>query len=131
MIVVDASVMANMLVYADDRGRNARTALARDMEWAAPEHWKAEVFSVIRGLVLGGKLREAQAFRAISRLHYLGVDNVSLDFLLPAMWQMRARIGAYDAPYVALARERGLTLVTSDGGLARAATDYCRVELVR
>jgi predicted nucleic acid-binding protein len=130
VIVVDASVTANMLVYADERGRNARVVLGRDTEWAAPEHWKAEVFSVIRGLEMGNKITEQQALRAMARLPHLGVDHVSLDGLLPSMWQLRDRIGAYDAPYVALAQLRNLTLLTSDGRLARAATDFCRVELV-
>jgi len=130
VIVVDASVMANMLVYADERGRKARAVLGRDTEWAAPEHWKAEVFSVIRGLALGNKIKEGQARRAVDRLPYLGVDHVSLDDLLPRMWQLRAGIGGHDAAYVALAQARHLALVTSDGRLARAATSYCRVELV-
>jgi predicted nucleic acid-binding protein len=130
VIVVDASVMANMLVYADERGRKARVVLGRDTEWAAPEHWKAEVFSVIRGLELGDKITEEQALHAIARLPHLGIDHVSLDGLLPRMWQLRMQIGAYDAPYVALAESRDLTLVTSDGRLARAATAFCRVELV-
>jgi len=130
VIVVDASVIASMLVYADERGRRARAVLGRDTEWAAPEHWKAEVFSVVRGLVLGNKITEGQGLHAIGRLSRLGIDHVSLDGLLPRMWHMRARIGAYDAPYVALAETRDLTLVTSDGRLARSATAYCRVELV-
>lgn len=130
MIVVDASVLANMLVYADDRGRKARSVLGRDTEWAAPEHWKAEVFSVIRGLALGNKIKEAHAVRAVDRLPHLGVDHVSLDDLLPRMWQLRMGISGYDAAYVALAEARNLTLVTSDGRLARGATSHCRVELV-
>lgn len=130
MIVVDASVLANMLLYADERGRKARAALGRDPEWAAPEHWKAEVFSVIRGLALGNKIKEVQAARAIDRLPHLGIDHVSLDELLPRMWQVRSGISGYDAAYVALAEARHLALVTSDGRLARAATSYCRVELV-
>ncbi len=130
MIVVDASVLANMLVYADDRGRKARSVLGRDVEWAAPEHWKAEVFSVIRGLALGNKIQETHAVWAIERLPHLGIDHVSLDDLLPRMWQLRANISGYDAAYVALAEARDLTLVTSDGRLAKGATSYCRVELV-
>lgn len=130
MIVVDASVLANMLVYADDRGRKARSVLGRDTEWAAPEHWKAEVFSVIRGLSLGNKIKEERAVWAIERLPHLGIDHVSLDDLLPRMWQFRANISGYDAAYVALAEARNLTLVTSDGRLAQGATSYCRVELV-
>lgn len=130
MIVVDASVLANMLLYADARGRRARVVLRRDTEWAAPEHWKAEVFSVIRGLALGSKIKEKQAVRAVDRLPLLGVDHVSLDELLPRMWGLRAGISGYDAAYVALAEARGIPLVTSDGRLARAAMSHCRVELV-
>lgn len=130
MIVVDASVLANMLLYGDERGRRARAVLGRDTEWAAPEHWKAEVFSVVRGLTLGRKIKEEQGVRAVDRLPLLGVDHVSLDELLPRMWQLRAGISGYDAAYVALAEARAIPLVTSDGRLARAATSYCRVELV-
>ena len=131
MIVADASVLATMLLYADERGRKARMALARDTEWAAPEHWKAEVFSVIRGLALARKIDEVAARRAVGRLPRLAIDHVSLDALLPRMWELRHGISGYDAAYVALAESRGLTLVTSDGRLARAATAVCRVECIR
>jgi predicted nucleic acid-binding protein len=130
VIVVDASVIASMLVYTDDRGRKARTVMGRDSEWTAPEHWKVEAFSVMRGLALGGKLTDEQASRAVGRITRLGVDTVPVDDLLPRMWQLKANISAYDAAYVALAERRGLTLVTADAGLARASTAYCRVELV-
>ncbi len=130
MIVVDASVIASMLVYTDDRGRKARTVMGRDPEWTAPEHWKVEVFSVMRGLALGGKITDELASRAVGRITRLGVDTVTVDDLLPRMWQARANISAYDAAYVALAERRDLTLVTADAKLARAATGHCRVELV-
>lgn len=130
MIVVDASVVANMLLYNDERGRKARSVLARDTEWAAPEHWKAEVFSAIRGLALGNEIKDDRAVWAVDRLPCLGIDHVSLDGLLPRMWQLRAAISGYDAAYVALAEARDITLVTSDGRLARGAMSYCRVELV-
>lgn len=131
MVVVDASVVADMLIYADERGRKARAVLGRDTEWAAPEHWRIEVFSVLRGLFLGGKAGREEVLRAVDRLVRLGVDHVPVDGLLPRMWQLRNDIGAYDAAYVALAEARNLTFVTSDARLARAATRYCRVELVR
>jgi len=130
VIVVDASVLASALVYSDDRGRKARAVLGRDLEWAAPEHWKVEVFSVMRGLALGGKITNETAARAVGRISRLGVDTVPIDDLLTQMWQVKANISAYDAPYVALAERRALTLVTADGELARAASAYCRVELV-
>lgn len=130
MIVVDASVVASMLVYSDDRGRKARTVMGRDPEWAAPEHWKVGVFSVMRGLALGGKITDETASRAVDRITRLGVDTVPVDDLLLRMWQVKANISAYDAAYVALAEGRDLTLVTADARLARAAIAYCRVELV-
>lgn len=130
MIVVDASVVASMLVYTDDRGRKARAALGRDPEWAAPQHWKVEVFSMMRGLALGRKITDELASRSVGRIPRLGVDTVAVDDLLTRMWQIRANIRAYDAAYVALAESRNLTLVTADAKLARAATGYCRVELV-
>jgi predicted nucleic acid-binding protein len=130
VIVVDASVLTTTLVYADDRGRKARAVLGRDVEWAAPEHWMAEVFSVVRGLTLGNKITKAQAVCAVDRLPHLGIDRVAIDGLLPRMWQLRTEISGYDAAYVALAEERDLTLVTADGRLARGAMGHCRVELV-
>lgn len=130
MIVVDASAVSDMLAYTNDRGRKARAVLARDIEWVAPEHWKAEVFSVIRGLTLGRKIGEREALRAVTRLPHLGVKTVPLDDLLPRMWELRGNVSGYDAAYIALAEALGCTLVTGDGRLARAATSFCRVELV-
>ncbi|WP_239341342.1 type II toxin-antitoxin system VapC family toxin [Frankia sp. CiP3] len=130
MIVVDASVLANALVYADERGLRARSMLSADPEWAAPEHWKIELFSVMRGLALGGTISDDQAHAAIHRIPHLGVDPVPVEALLPRMWQLRAGISGYDAAYVALAESRAITLVTSDARLARTATRYCTIRLV-
>jgi predicted nucleic acid-binding protein len=129
MIVVDASVLANMLVYADDRGRRARAVLARDTAWAAPEHWMIEVFSVLRGLSLGGKITIGLAERSMDRLPQLGIDHVPVRALLPFMWDRRDEISAYDLAYVALAATRQVTLVTADARVARTATRHCAVEL--
>lgn len=130
MIVVDASALANALLYNDDRGRKARAALARDVEWAAPDHWMTEVFSVVRGLTLGRKISEDTAAHTVERLPRIGIDTVRIADLLPRMWQLRSNVSGYDAAYVALAEARGLPLVTADRRLAQAALDRCRIELV-
>ena len=129
MIVVDASVLANALVYADERGQRSRAVLGRDTEWVAPEHWKAEVFSVLRGLTLGRKISSQVGERGVGRIRDLAVETVPVDELLLGMWQMRESISGYDAAYVALAEARELTLVTADARLAKAATRHCRLEL--
>lgn len=128
MIVVDASALTELLAIGGDRGDRAARTLERDLEWCAPEHWKAELFSAIRGLMLGGTLQEADAMWIVDRIPQLAVEHVSLDGLLRAMWGLRHEVNGYDAAYVALARRRGLTLVTADGRLARAAVRHCRVE---
>ena len=130
MIVVDASVLGSALVYTDERGRKARMVLARDTQWAAPEHWMIEVFSVLRGLTLGGKITPSVAEQAVDRLTNLGVDHVPVASLLPRMWTYRSELTAYDAAYVALAAARGLMLVTADARLATTATRHCGVLLV-
>lgn len=129
MIVVDASVTTSALIYADDRGRRARAILGLDSEWAVPQHWMVEVFAAIRGLTIGRKISQEQGGRALGRLRLLGVDEVPIHELLSRMWELRNAVSAYDAPYVALAESREITLVTSDSRLARTATAYCRIEL--
>jgi predicted nucleic acid-binding protein len=129
VIVVDASVTTSALIYADDRGRRARTILGRDTEWAVPQHWMVEVFAAVRGLTIGRKISQEQGGRALGRLQLFGVDEVPIHELLLRMWELRDAVSAYDAPYVALAESREITLVTSDSRLAKTATGYCRVEL--
>lgn len=125
------STMADTtLVHADRRGERARDALRADTEWAAPEHWRAEVFSAIRGLRLGGKLAEPPAERAIERIGQLTIDTVPLEALLPGMWSLRHAINGYDAAYVALAWTPGLTLVTGDERRSGEAARHCPVRVV-
>lgn len=130
MIVVDASVFVGFLAFADHRGRKPRLVLGRDPQWVAPEHWKAEVFSAIRGLALGGKIAANRAEWALERLPRLNVTSASIDRLLPRMWELRANFTGYDAAYVALAEADGLTLATRDARLAKEAVKHCRVELI-
>jgi predicted nucleic acid-binding protein len=102
VIVVDASVVAAMLVYADERGQKARAVMARDIEWAAPETGKSKSSRFYAGWSSAARFPRRTA-RAVERLPWLGVDHVPLDSLLPRMWQLRAAISGYDAAYVALA----------------------------
>jgi predicted nucleic acid-binding protein len=130
LIVADAAAVADAMTREGSAGERARAALAQDERWLVPEHWPAEVFSAIRGLYLGGKLTETAAEQAIRRLARTSVEQASVRPLLVRMWALRHNFGAYDAPYVALAAQHDLTLVTGDERLARAAVAHCRVQLV-
>jgi predicted nucleic acid-binding protein len=130
MIVVDASAVVNALSGIGDASPRAAAVVTADPDWVVPDHWTAESFSAIRGLALGHKISDDLGARLLQRLLELTVELVLVSELIPRMWQLRASFTGYDAAYVALAESRGLTLVTSDGRLARAAVQYCRVELV-
>lgn len=130
MIVLDASVAVFAFAHRDERGARARTALSTDTGWTVPEHWPVEVFSAIRGLTAGGSITVGTAAQALGRLRRAEVEKVQTEPLVPRMWALRHNLSAYDAPYVALAEARGLTLLTADAPLARAAIRYCRVELI-
>lgn len=63
--------------------------------------------------------------------HGLRVESVPIDEFVPRIWELRSNVSAYDAAHVAIAEERQLQLITSDARLARPASPYCAVELVR
>ena len=131
MIVVDASVLTDVLVDDGAPGRAARAALRSDDRWVAPDHVVAETFSAVRGRVLGGKVAAARGTQAVDALREARIDLVRVSDLLARMWAMRENVGAYDAAYVAAAQVLGCTLVTADRPLARASAGRCEVRLVR
>jgi hypothetical protein len=64
MIILDASATAFALLDEGETGNQCRTALRADSQWLVPEQWLAEVLSVIRGNLLGGKITRDQATAA-------------------------------------------------------------------
>lgn len=132
MIVVDASVTA--LLFTDPAGepraKAAREAVARDPSWVVPEHWKAEVFSTVRGLWLGRKLSDERASRAVSSIPRMAVRVVPANDLLARMWELRHNVNGYDAAYIAAAEAYGCPLLTADARLSRADSIRCLVEVI-
>lgn len=120
-LVVDASVVAEILL-GTEAGRRA-AALLDGHELVAPEHLTAEVASVIRGWSLGRQISDDQALRAFREFEELGVEQVPMMSLLPAVFSLRHNISAYDAMYVVLARAVPCRLLTLDARLAAAAPD--------
>lgn len=131
MIVVDASALANALTEDGNVGDTARTALAGDDHWAAPDHLIIEVISVIRGRHLDGKLSDSRAADALSALGQVYIDQVDIVPLLGRVWNLRANLNAYDAGYVATAEVLGCPLVTADAKLANATGPRCEIVLLK
>lgn len=125
MVVVDASVLVDALLI--DGAARARLAEAN---LQAPDLIDAELLSVLRRLVLAGRLSEQHARRALATSQQLGLRRHTSRHLWLRAWQLRANLTAYDALYVALAEQLGATLLTADARAARAPGLHCPVEVL-
>lgn len=116
MIVVDASAMVEALV-----GRNADPglldALVGDVD--APHLLDVEVLSVLRGLLLGGKLEPNTAENARRDYLALNITRHEVSPLADRVWELRHQVTTYDACYLALAEALGAPLYTCDTKLTR------------
>lgn len=126
MIIIDASAMVEALV-----GRDADPELLSAVagELAAPHLVDIEVLSVLRGLVLGGKLDTSAADTA--RRDHFDLDIARHDTapLAHRIWQLRHEYTTYDAAYLALAEALNAPLYTCDRKLATSG-HQARVRLV-
>lgn len=120
-LVVDASAVAEIL-FGTDAGRRA-AALIDGHELLAPQHLTAEVASVVRGWSLSRQITDEQALRAFREFDALGVEEVPMMSMLPAVYALRHNASAHDAMYVVLARAAQCSLLTLDARLAASAPD--------
>ncbi len=125
---IDASVAAEILLKTPLGQR--LTELVEGASLAAPELLDAEVLSVLRKAVLGGRLEESRARMAVDDLAQWDVDRIRLRDLAQLAWQHYQNVSAYDAFYVAVARVHGVPLLTVDGRLTRAPGLGIEVERV-
>lgn len=125
MIVADTSVTLAALLGHDP----SRRALS-GRRLLAPHLIDAELAHAVRGLVLGGKLGEADAARLLAAWPRLALDRLPMRGLLPRVWELRANLTAYDALFVAAAEAHDVPLVSSDRRLALATGPRCPIELV-
>jgi predicted nucleic acid-binding protein len=130
MIVVDASVLAN--VVGDDTavGERARARLAAAASASIPDLADVETVSTLRRRWLAGDLAVERCQLAIEDLLALPITRVPVGQLLHRVFELRSNVTAYDACYVALAEAMGCPLVTSDRRLANAPAITCQIEVL-
>ena len=115
MIVIDASAMVEALVGRDaDEG--LLQALSGDLD--APHLLDVEVLSVLRGLLLGGKLVREVAEQARRDHFAFTITRHETAPLAERVWQLRHQFTSYDASYLALAEALQAPLWTCDAKLA-------------
>ena len=84
-----------------------------------------EVANVLRRAELAGDVSAETAALAHDDLRQLQVRLVGYEPLADRVWELRERVSAYDASYVALAELLDVPLATLDAKLSRAPR--CRV----
>jgi predicted nucleic acid-binding protein len=130
VIVLDASATAFALLDEGETGDRCRAALQADSQWLAPEHWLIEVLSVIRGNLLGRKIKPEHAAEAAAAAAEMDPVALRTRLLAGRIWELRSNLTTYDAAYVAAAERYRCALVTTDARLARAAGIRCTVNLI-
>ncbi|MDO8403113.1 MAG: type II toxin-antitoxin system VapC family toxin [Pseudomonas sp.] len=129
MIVLDASVLANVVGDDGEVGDAARARLAHAGTASIPDLADVETVAVLRKRWLAGDLTDQRFRSAVDDLLALPLVRFPSGPLLTRAYDLRANITAYDACYVALAEALACPLVTADARLARAAASVCAVEV--
>jgi predicted nucleic acid-binding protein len=128
VVVVDASIVVEM-VLSTERARRAAAAFGRsDVTWHAPHLIDVEVTSALRRLGRQGFVEEAA--RGLARFVVVAIERYSHEDLVPRIWSLRGSMSAYDATYVALAEALQVPLFTCDTRLANARGHRATIELV-
>jgi predicted nucleic acid-binding protein len=130
VIVLDASVMVDLLTGEAPDTAHIRARLAGELEFHVPHLVDAEVTNGLQGLVLRDRLTAARARRAIRRFAVLPLTRWPQTPLLSRVFALRDQLTAYDATYVALAEGLGATLLTRDARMAKAGGHRARIEVV-
>ncbi|REJ85501.1 MAG: PIN domain-containing protein [Acidobacteria bacterium] len=120
MIVVDASVVIEVLLVTEVGVAALDRLLDEDELVAAPALIDLEVLQVLRRFLRVGGLSAARARQASIDLQDLAMERYEHTWLVDRIWALRGNLTAYDAAYVALAEALGAPLLTRDRALARA-----------
>ena len=130
LIVVDASVLANVVGDDGPAGVAARARLAAAGEASVPDLADVETVSVLRKRWLAGTLTDERFHDAVNDLLALPITRYPTGPLMVRAYELRAGVTAYDASYVAVAEVLGCVLVTGDGKLSRAHEPRCPIEVL-
>ena len=130
MIVLDASVVVELLLRTPDASRIEERVFAGGEALHAPHLLDIEAAHVMRRYALAGELSPVRAAQALDLLAAMPLVRHPHTAMLPRIWTLRENLTAYDAAYIALAEGLGAMLVTRDARLAKARGHRARVELV-
>ncbi|MGD0772849.1 MAG: type II toxin-antitoxin system VapC family toxin [Candidatus Solibacter sp.] len=119
MIVLDASVVVELLTNGALADSLRRDLAGRTDSFIAPHLLDVEVVSALRNLVAGQRIDAYRSEQFLTGLAALPVMRCAHTPLLARIWELRRNFTAYDATYIALAEATDSVLYTSDEKLSR------------
>lgn len=131
MIVVDASILANVVGDDHEDGRRARQALRGAEDVAAPDLVDVETVAVLRKRWLSGTVSDQRFASAVEDLGQLALERFPAGRFMRRAYELRENVTVYDATYVALAEVLGCQLWTADRRLANATGPRCIIRVLR
>jgi predicted nucleic acid-binding protein len=119
LIVLDASVVVELLTHGLLADSIWRELAARDDTYLVPHLLDIEVISAIRRLVAGHRIDPHRSEQLLVDLAAFPAERCPHTPLLGRIWELRSNFTAYDAAYIALAEATGALLYTSDRKLCK------------
>ena len=119
MIVLDPSVVVELLIGGPAAGSLRADLARRDDSAIVPHLLDIEVVSAIRSLVAGQRVDSHRAGQLLTGLAALPAERYAHTPLLARIWELRHNFTAYDAAYIALAEATNSVLYTTDTKLCR------------
>jgi predicted nucleic acid-binding protein len=119
MIVLDASVVVELLTNGALADSLRRDLAASDDTYIVPHLLDVEVVSALRKLVAGRRIDPHRCEEFLAGLAALPTERYSHLPLLGRIWELRHNFTTYDAAYIALAEATNSVLYTSDEKLSK------------
>lgn len=114
MIVVDASAILDVLLQTSAAAAIIQRIFREGETWHAPHLLDLEVAQVLRRFVAADEIEATRALVALEDLQVMPLARYPHIPLLSRIWELRAKVTAYDATYLALAEALACPLVTRD-----------------
>jgi predicted nucleic acid-binding protein len=130
LIVIDASVLANVVGDDGSDGQRARAEFRGAGDIAAPDLVDVQTVAVLRKRWLAGTVTDQRFATAVEDLGQLDLDRYPVLRFMRRAYELRANVTAYDSAYVALAEELGCELLTADRRLASASGPRCAIRVL-